>query len=473
MPSEIAKEYLRINKLPHILCAGCGHGIAMSAMLRAIHTVGWKKDEVVVVSGIGCASRIPGYLDFHTIHTTHGRALTFATGVKLANPEMKVIAIMGDGDAVAIGGNHFIHSIRRNLDITAIILNNNIYGMTGGQYSPTTPCGANAATSPYGNIESPFDICQLSVGCGAGYVARASVYQPQQIEKYIAKAFQYPGFAVVEVVTVCPTGYGSRNRMSSGLEMVKWLKDHAAPLHTKEGMSPEEQKDKIFIGEFVDDPSRTKNYLSSYEENVVVKAKAKLATTKHVEAAAAPRKNPIGTRCEIRLSGSGGQGIKIASKILTKAAGIWDGCYVTKTQLYGPEARGGATKADVVISSQEICYPKARKANILLALNQESVEYFVPTIHEDGIIIIDSSMAATCPRRGAFWIPFTKIAREEFETPMVANILALGALTTLTDVVSQDAMRQAVAYVLTRQTDKNLKALERGFELGKNPEKKW
>lgn len=472
MPAEIAREYLRLDKMPHILCSGCGHGTSMSAVLRAIHSLGWKKDDVVVVSGIGCASRIPGYLDFHTIHTTHGRSLAFATGVKLANPKLKVISIMGDGDAVAIGGNHFIHAIRRNLDITAIILNNNIYGMTGGQYSPTTPCGANAATSPYGNIEPPFDICQLSVGCGAGYVARATVHQPQQIEKYICKALQYPGFSVVEVVSTCPTGFGSRNRMPKGLEMMKWLKERTIGLAAKDDVPADQLKDKVVIGEFVEDLQRTKNYLSSYESDVMPKAKVKLEAAHHPDAAEHPRKNPIGVRCEIRLSGSGGQGVKVASKILAKAAGIWDGCYITKTQLYGPEARGGATKADVVISEQEICYPKARKADILVALNQESVDYFVSTIKENGIVIIDSSLADNCPRAGAYWIPFTKIARQEFDTPMVANILALGALTTITGAVSEEAMRAAAKHVLTKQTEKNLKALERGFELGRKAERK-
>jgi 2-oxoglutarate ferredoxin oxidoreductase subunit beta len=444
----------------------------MSAVLRAIASLGWKKDEVVVVSGIGCASRIPGYLDFHTLHTTHGRSLAFATGVKLANPKLKVISIMGDGDAVAIGGNHFIHSIRRNLNITTIILNNNIYGMTGGQYSPTTPCGANAATSPYGNIEPSFDICQLSVGCGAGYVARATVHQPIQAEKYIAKALQYPGFSVVEVVTTCPTGYGSRNRMNKGLEMLKWLKDRTVSISAKEGMSPEELKDKIVVGEFIDDATRTKNYLSSYEADVVPKAMAKLASGHHDDIDRKPRKNPLGVRCEIRLSGSGGQGVKVASKILAKAAGIWDDCYVTKTQLYGPEARGGATKADVVISEQEICYPKARKADILVALNQESVDLFVPTMKDNAVIIIDASLADSCPRTGSYWIPFTKIARQEFETPLVANILALGALISITGAVSEEAMREAVKHVLTKQTEKNLKALERGFALGKTAERR-
>lgn len=166
----------------------------LKAMLRAIDRLGWHKDEIVMVSGIGCSSRTPGYVDFNTVHTTHGRALAFATGIKMAKPELKVIVVSGDGDATAIGGNHFIHTARRNIDLTLVIFNNYIYGMTGGQYSPTTPVGSWGSTAPYGNLENPFDICGLAQAAGASYVARGTVYHAVQLDKLIEGAMRKKDF---------------------------------------------------------------------------------------------------------------------------------------------------------------------------------------------------------------------------------------------------------------------------------------
>jgi len=182
----IRHEYLRHNKkFPHVWCPGCGNGIVMAALLRAIYRMELSKDEVVLASGIGCSGRMPTYLDFNTLHATHGRALTFATGVKLANPALHVVVIMGDGDATAIGGNHFIHAARRNLNLTAIIINNSIYGMTGGQYSPTTPFGAKSTTSVYGHIEHAFSIAELAMTAGAAFVARSTVYHAELLDNLI------------------------------------------------------------------------------------------------------------------------------------------------------------------------------------------------------------------------------------------------------------------------------------------------
>ena len=188
MPSPEVLGWLRQRFFPHIWCPGCGHGIIMHALLRALVDLEKKKEKTVIASGIGCSSRMPGYIDACTMHTTHGRSLAFATGVKLANPELTVIDVMGDGDCTAIGGKHFIHACRRNIDITAVIMNNNIYGMTGGQASPTTHVGAYATTAPYGVLDVPFDICKLAVGAGASYVARATIAHPLLVEKYIKTA---------------------------------------------------------------------------------------------------------------------------------------------------------------------------------------------------------------------------------------------------------------------------------------------
>jgi len=251
--TKLIHKYLRHDKkFPHVWCPGCGIGIMLGALIRAIDRIGYEKDEIVLVSGIGCSGRLPVYVDFNTLHTTHGRALTFATGVKLAKPGLKVIAIMGDGDAVAIGGNHFIHAARRNIDITAIIVNNSIYGMTGGQYSPTTPYGMRSATTVYNNIEQSFKISELAVTAGAAFVGRGTVYHAKLLDSLMETAFLKKGFSVVEVIAHCHTQYGRQNRLGSAVEMMEWQRDHAVTVEKASKMKPEELQDKIIIGVLVD-----------------------------------------------------------------------------------------------------------------------------------------------------------------------------------------------------------------------------
>lgn len=251
--TKLIHHYLRHDKkFPHVWCPGCGIGIFLGALIRAIDRVGYEKDEVVLVSGIGCSGRLPVYVDFNTLHTTHGRALTFATGIKLAKPSLKVIVIMGDGDAVAIGGNHFIHAARRNIDLTAIIINNSIYGMTGGQSSPTTPYGMRSTTTVYSNIEQSFKISELAVTAGAVFVGRGTVYHAKLLDSLIEKAFLKRGFSVVEVISHCHTQYGRQNRLGSAVEMMKWQRDNAIPVEKSLKMKPEELEGKILIGVLVD-----------------------------------------------------------------------------------------------------------------------------------------------------------------------------------------------------------------------------
>ena len=182
------KDYIRERFFPHMWCPGCGHGVVLNAMLRAIENMGLNKNDIVMVSGIGCSSRISGYVDFHTLHTVHGRALAFATGVKLSRPELHLIVPMGDGDALAIGGNHFIHAARRNIDMTAVVMNNRIYGMTGGQFSPLSGYGISATTAPYSNIDQGFDIVELAKAAGATFVARTTTYHVQQVADILQEA---------------------------------------------------------------------------------------------------------------------------------------------------------------------------------------------------------------------------------------------------------------------------------------------
>jgi 2-oxoglutarate ferredoxin oxidoreductase subunit beta len=251
--TKLVHKYLRHDKkFPHVWCPGCGNGIVLGAMIRAIDRLGYSKDEIVMVSGIGCSGRLPVYVDFNTLHTTHGRALTFATGVKLAKPELKVIVVMGDGDATAIGGNHFIHAARRNINLTAVIINNNIYGMTGGQYSPTTPYGMKATTAPYRHIEHAFNIAELAVTAGAVFVGRGTVYHARLLDKLIEKALQKRGFGVVEIITHCHTQYGRRNRMGDAVAMMNWQKEHAVRIERVGDLSEEELKGKFTIGVLAD-----------------------------------------------------------------------------------------------------------------------------------------------------------------------------------------------------------------------------
>jgi 2-oxoglutarate ferredoxin oxidoreductase subunit beta len=201
----------------------------VKGLLEAVGDLGLDQDKVVVVSGIGCAGRTPFVLDFNTIHTTHGRALAFATGIKLANRDLEVIVVMGDGDASAIGGNHFIHACRRNLGLTALIFNNGIYGLTGGQSAPTTPIGKRSTTSDTGSIEAPFDLVGLAMGAGAGFVARTTSFDHKQMTSFITRAIRHKGFAVVDILTSCPTYFGRMNDIAEPYDMLRYLRDTAAP----------------------------------------------------------------------------------------------------------------------------------------------------------------------------------------------------------------------------------------------------
>ena len=215
-----AKDLLRHEMMPHILCPGCGHGIVMNAMLRVLSRRHQNLDKVALVAGIGCSSRIVGYVDANTLHTTHGRALTFATGLKLARPELEVIVVTGDGDGLGIGGNHLIHAARRNVDLTCILFNNGTYGMTGGQVAPTTVKQAFTTTSPGGNTEPNFDAAVLAKAAGASFVARGQAYRPDVLEEVMERALDHRGFSFVEVMTDCTEYFGRKNALGLGSDLL-------------------------------------------------------------------------------------------------------------------------------------------------------------------------------------------------------------------------------------------------------------
>ena len=248
--SEV-RDYLRKDRMPTVWCPGCGNGIVLSSILRAIKEADLKKKEVAVISGIGCSSRATGYIDFNTLHTLHGRAIAFATGVKMVNPSLKVMVLTGDGDALAIGGNHFIHACRRNIDLTVIVFNNRIYGMTGGEFSPTTPEDDFSTTSVYGNIDPPFDVVKLAIASGATYVARSTAYHHPLTVQYIKEGILHKGISIIDVITPCPTYYGRYNQSPKPIDMLFYLRDHAVMNTKAKTMSEEELRDKFIIGRFV------------------------------------------------------------------------------------------------------------------------------------------------------------------------------------------------------------------------------
>jgi 2-oxoglutarate/2-oxoacid ferredoxin oxidoreductase subunit beta len=245
--------YLRQERIPHIWCPSCGIGTTVNCFTRALTESGMDLDQIAVVSGIGCTGRVAGYLNLDSFHTTHGRAIPFATGLKLSNPKLKVVVYSGDGDLTAIGGNHFVHAARRNMDLMVVCVNNHTYGMTGGQVAPTTPLGATQTTMPYGNFEEPFNLPFLADACGAVYVARWTVFHVRQLAKAMLEGLRKKGFVFIEALSPCPTLYLRRNKRGDGVDELKRFKEKSVVKHgadTKEvGLTFDGQ---IVVGKFVD-----------------------------------------------------------------------------------------------------------------------------------------------------------------------------------------------------------------------------
>lgn len=241
-------DYIRERFFPHMWCAGCGHGTILNGLIRAVDELGIRKRNLVMVTGIGCSARISGYVDFHSLHTIHGRALAFATGVKLSRPELNVIVPMGDGDGLSIGGNHFIHAARRNINLTALIMNNRTYGMTGGQFSPMSGLGTKASTAPYSNIDNSFDVVELAKAAGATFVARTTTFHVNQLSDLIKAAIEHQGFSVVEIFTQCPTYFGRKNKLGNAPEMLQVFKERTVPVGSpKKAEDPSLMERGIFV----------------------------------------------------------------------------------------------------------------------------------------------------------------------------------------------------------------------------------
>ena len=258
-------EHLRQDRLPHIWCTGCGCGEILTAYIEAITELKKDPDKIAIVSGIGCIGRAAGYLKFDSFHTTHGRAIPFATGLKVANPELDVSVISGDGDLFAIGGNHIIHAARRNIELLIICSNNFTYGMTGGQFSPTTPVNAFTTTTPYGNFDKPFNLPNLMAAAGATYVARWTSLHVRRLKDSIKEALNKKGLRFIEVLTPCPTGFGKRNKLGSAIDTAKFYQDHTVIKHDADtrDIGLEDTHADFIIGKFVDLEKET--YLEAKE----------------------------------------------------------------------------------------------------------------------------------------------------------------------------------------------------------------
>ena len=263
------EKYLRIQKMPTLWCWGCGDGVILKTFVRAVEKMGWNQDDVCVVSGIGCSGRFSSYVDFNTVHTTHGRTVAYATGIKLANPSKHVICVAGDGDALAIGGNHTIHGCRRNIDMTMIIINNFIYGLTNSQTSPTTPTGMWTVTQKAGNIDPTFDTCDLAIASGASFVARETMNEPKKLEKIFVAAFKHKGFSMVEALSNCHINLGRKNKMVSAMDNLKWIDDITVSKKKYEEMNPDEQLNLFPLGILKQD-TEADEYCDMYQEIINV-----------------------------------------------------------------------------------------------------------------------------------------------------------------------------------------------------------
>lgn len=256
-------KYLRVNKMPTLWCWGCGDGVILKAVIRAIDKMGWNMDDVCVVSGIGCSGRFSSYVDCNTVHTTHGRAVAYATGIKLANPDKHVIVVTGDGDGLAIGGNHTIHGCRRNIDINHILINNFIYGLTNSQTSPTTPKGFWTVTAQYGNIDPNFNAANLAIAAGATFVGRESVINPDRLEKLLVKGFSHDGYSFFDVFSNCHINLGRKNKMGEATKMLEWVESRTTTKIKFDQMSEEERKDLFPCGVLHEDNSHIE-YTKAY-----------------------------------------------------------------------------------------------------------------------------------------------------------------------------------------------------------------
>ena len=451
------RGYLRQEMMPHFLCPGCGHGIALRALLWALHELQIDKDQLAVVSGIGCAGRLSAYIDASTFHVTHGRPLAYATGLALARPDLHVVVITGDGDCLAIGGNHLIHACRRNLKLTCLMLNNEVYGMTGGQVSPTTSETRVTSTTPLGNTEPHFDACALAAAAGAGFVGREVTLHVPKLKELIRAGLEHPGLRLHRGADRLHRDFRAQERdglvarddaapdQRAAPERLPRHGGHAVPRQRPADRHPVEER-----------PSRIRRRLSPGRGR-----RRAGGRRKGCEMSAA-------TRLEIRIAGSGGQGLILAGKMLADALAS-AGRRVAQSQTYEPTSRGGFCNADLVIAQGEVDFPLATALDCLVLLDGIAVKPSWPLLKADAIVIADTRLCPELPASAGtacHRLPLTRSAIE-LGSERVANIVALGAMAVIAGLSDRKSLEQAVRNETPRSfLDLNLDALAAGFRLG-------
>ncbi len=367
---------------------------------------------------------------------THGRIPAFATGVKLANPELTVVVTVGDGDGVTIGGNHFIHAARRNVDITVVIVNNFNYGMTGGQYSGTTPEDSITTTSRLGHIEEGFDICKLAVACGATYVARSTSENVLQTTKMIEEGIRHKGFSLIEVISMCPTHFGRYNGMKTPVEQMEWIRKKTVSIAAAEKMSEEELEGKIVVGRFAE--KKKDDYSTRYLE-VQAKAKAEIDSK---ESGQAEEKvtGKLSKKWEVIFAGVGGQGALLCGSLIGEAAAILEKRQATMLGAYGGEARGTYAKSDLLVGNEPNAFVETVNPNLVVALHEIAYQKHVGELDEEALLIYNNNRIAEMPSRASqVGLPMDDLASEAGNKG-AANMVGMGAAAKLTDIASPESI---------------------------------
>jgi 2-oxoglutarate ferredoxin oxidoreductase subunit beta len=451
----------------------------------------WDLDKVAIVSGIGCTGRIAGYVRLDSFHTTHGRAIPFATGLKIANPDLKVVVISGDGDIAGIGGNHFIHAARRNLGITVVCVNNFNYGMTGGQVGPTTPHEARAVTAQYGNYEYPFNLPYLAAASGASFVARWTVLHARQLDWTLRKALTHPGFSFVEIIAPCSTAYSRwnpegrgldpENLRRRGLEVMKYYQQIG---RTEQGLHPKDAHVKvdehgevieIIEGEFLEEVKP--DFREAIDQRMEMAEKYWLREKDALEnRVVLDIKETNVPRVEIQLGGFGGQGIVSAGKIIGMAAAVYNNLEACFTQSYGPEARGGAAGSQVVISSKPIHHPHLTEPDSMIIMSQGAYDKYIANLKPGSTLLIDDELVKLPENHRkdivTLGVPATKIA-EEAGNNRAANTVMLGFWAAIEGIIEKKALEQSIAESVPAKTvDLNLEVFEIGYQKGIELKKK-
>ena len=472
----------------NIWCEGCGLGnMQQSISVALMNQVGGRidadcmdaagfeaiKNNIAMVSGIGCTSRMPGHLDVNSVHTTHGRSLAFASGLKMARPELTVVLAAGDGDIFAIGGNHFIHAARRNLDMTLVVYDNRSYGMTGAQFSPTSPLGERGTSAPFGVFEPPFNLVNLALGAGASFVAQGAITtlfeHQEQLDRLIAAAIAHKGFSLVNVVGYCHTGWGAHNKRSDPYKYRQFLQARIIPVERWRELDPVAQADRIPLGILHQDKRPDLQSSPAYLATVARAQKTYPLVEEPLEEITLAALDPMQAqrRTCIRFAGSGGQGVISAGEI-TLSAALEAGKNGVFTKNYGPEARGGEAYSDVTVSAGEIHFPQPEQLDVLVALNQETFDKFRNAVAPDGKILANAT--AVKDTRGDARViasPIGELLAREVRPPkreLGINILAMALVLDYLDLVPRAAIEPAVMKSVGRKNPAlNQKALAVGF----------